>query len=477
MVAAGFLLWCGFQQLVSAVTGWSIGHTVGILTANRTFYLLESDGTYIEFPDEFTAKKIALNLAKEFSPDPKKVTFSYKNITETDLANYTKSDRWNPTLRLAGGDNADENTRVFCQEIEYLEYAKRYWINTVFLGNLMNPSIVKWQGKYLILARANYILKIVTLHWLKDDLSGVDVGSSYFGFREGSQVQIPGEGGNQEDVRGLALQNGSLLIYYGATTGVSSTLVYALLSVVDGVIISSGPTSMIHETQQMSFEKNWVPFEYHQEVYWAKFLNPPAIIKEYDPWVRFNDDGRIRAHLYTVYGINQSLPEDVQQRMAQLPWQADKYGSMRGGSPALLVRGVYLSFFHTQTVVHQSEAWRKTYFMGAIAMCSRPPFNVVKSSRVPIMHFGDPFYTDHWLFNNIDYVVFPAGFILSDDEKYLYLTFGYQDKRGYLITLEVDALMASLHFHSECLPDTGNLTNIREAFPSPGVNTGQRRLR
>ena len=42
-----------------------------------------------------------------------------------------------------------------------------------------------------------------------------------------------------------------------------------------------------------------------------------------------------------------------------------------------------------------------------------------------VSRYGE-FYTDHWVFNNIDYVIFPAGLILSEDEKYLYLTFGYQ---------------------------------------------------
>ena len=68
---------------------------------------------------------------------------------------------------------------------------------------------------------------------------------------------------------------------------------------------------------------------------------------------------------------------------------------------------------------------------------------------VPIMRFGE-LYKQAWVFNNIDYVVFPSGFFLSDNETLVHLSFGYQDKFGYMSTFELGPLLDSLGQHADC---------------------------
>lgn len=109
-----------------------------------------------------------------------------------------------------------------------------------------------------------------------------------------------------------------------------------------------------------------------------------------------------------------------------------KYGWVRGGTPPVLVNGLYYTFFHS------SMPWRgryRRYYMGAIAFNSEPPFTPVHWTQEPIL-IGSQ--NDPWQ-QRKPLVVFPCGAVHEND-RWL-ISFGVNDlKCGYLEMPHVDLL-------------------------------------
>lgn len=83
-----------------------------------------------------------------------------------------------------------------------------------------------------------------------------------------------------------------------------------------------------------------------------------------------------------------------------------RYGELRGGTPALLVRGEYLTFFHSKRRVHGR---RMTYFVGAYTFQSDFPFGITSISKHPIV--ADTFYIGKLAPQPYDYILYPTSFI------------------------------------------------------------------
>lgn len=99
-------------------------------------------------------------------------------------------------------------------------------------------------------------------------------------------------------------------------------------------------------------EKNWVPFEITNEkgekrVAFEYFINPQKVLIATDEKI-----STLKADIYPS-----------QEVLRSLIWER-KWGSLRGGTPAYLVDGQYLAFFHTlyRRSNNKKMAW---YFMGA----------------------------------------------------------------------------------------------------------------
>lgn len=109
-----------------------------------------------------------------------------------------------------------------------------------------------------------------------------------------------------------------------------------------------------------------------------------------------------------------------------------KYGWVRGGTPPVLVDGLYYTFFHS------SMPWRgryRRYYMGAIAFMADPPFTPVHWTQEPIL-IGSQ--NDPWQ-QRKPLVVFPCGAVHEND-RWL-ISFGVNDlKCGYLEMPHVDLL-------------------------------------
>ena len=233
-----------------------------------------------------------------------------------------------------------------------------------------------WQGRALLASRISYPTAVIQLHWLKDDLSGLDKDAAspsamYLGIRSGQTVPIPGAKGTQADPRILVLHNGSLLLYYNIFTDVWAKIKYSIGTLHnDSQTVQWTPERLLQPRQAMNdVEKNWVAMEHANKLYWLQYMSPPVVVVPelyFDNETVPSPDGRIDAATgkpltvqtqvkktkYTArYGIdktNHTLAELALQVV--LPWEAKLYGAIRGGTPAVLIRsrGVLLTFFHSQ---------------------------------------------------------------------------------------------------------------------------------
>jgi predicted GH43/DUF377 family glycosyl hydrolase len=193
---------------------------------------------------------------------------------------------------------------------------------------------------------------------------------------------------------------------------------YAELRNVHHTIHVSNPQETRHP------QKNWSPFIYNETILYVQRINPLTIVSTKED-----------AETSNTYAYDFSTTSH-----RNLNW---KYGEIRGGTNALLVnKDTYLSFFHSS--INLPQNYFKTYFMGAYTFTASPPFKLIAMSPYPII--DERLYTGPWdgLKNRkIDYCVFPMSFYL-DDNDIIVLSFGHNDRDGYIAKIHLTALLKSL---------------------------------
>ena len=180
----------------------------------------------------------------------------------------------------------------------------------------------------------------------------------------------------------------------------------------------SSPIKLIYDGKYNTqwWQKNWTPFEWQGNLELIYSINPHEIL--YPNLI----DGKC----YLDYATQ-----------CELDW---KWGTPRGSTPALLVDGEYLSFFHSAQWTSSESSFGQDlwhYFAGAYTFSAKPPFNIAKITPSPII--GEGFYTRSFL---IKRVVFPGGFVVS--EPYIYLAYGKDDHEMWIATLDKAALFRFL---------------------------------
>lgn len=177
-------------------------------------------------------------------------------------------------------------------------------------------------------------------------------------------------------------------------------------------------TKLLHDRYMETrlWEKNWTPFVWKGLLLMVYSIEPHEIIYPNLPY------GRAQ----TTY-----------QTSSEIDWE---WGSLRGGTPALLVDGHYLSFFHTalhtsSKAAPQEGKWH--YFMGAYTFSAEPPFQITKVSPHPISH--SEFYKES---DAKKRVIYPGGFVDMGDD--LYVAYGKDDREMWIAIIDKEKLMQSL---------------------------------
>lgn len=179
------------------------------------------------------------------------------------------------------------------------------------------------------------------------------------------------------------------------------------------------PVKLIHPDMYASrfWEKNWVPFVSNDTLFLAYSINPHEIL------CADLKSGICLPHYSTPFS------------------NAWKYGTLRGGTPASLIDGEFLAFFHSGKPLisgasnHDEVLWH--YVMGAYTFSATPPFNITKISPLPINEKS--FYIQS---ENPKRVVYPGGYIISGDD--IYIPFGKDDCEIWVAIINKTKLLKTL---------------------------------
>jgi predicted GH43/DUF377 family glycosyl hydrolase len=164
------------------------------------------------------------------------------------------------------------------------------------------------------------------------------------------------------------------------------------------------------------WEKNWSPFICDGTLHLSYSVDPHEVIIP---------------NLVSGKGKNSALTS------FEHPWN---WGILRGGTPAQLIDGEYLAFFHSSLeaiTLASNHRLMWHYFMGAYTFSPATPFKITKISPVPIYYKN--FYENS---NHYKRVIFPGGFVVVGEN--LYLAFGKDDCEIWIAEINKERLLSSL---------------------------------
>jgi predicted GH43/DUF377 family glycosyl hydrolase len=180
---------------------------------------------------------------------------------------------------------------------------------------------------------------------------------------------------------------------------------------------ASPPIRMLHqEKSHLLWQKNWAPFEWENKLLISYTVNPHEIL-----YANLHNGA-----CYHCYETRIPLDWDL--------------GTLRESSPAQLVDGEYLAFFHSGIITSSYASWGWDlwhYFMGAYTFSANPPFEIKTFTPSPIIAEG--FYTQSAYEKR---VIFPGGFVVKD--PYIYVAYGKDDYEIWIATLDKAELKKAL---------------------------------
>lgn len=288
-----------------------------------------------------------------------------------------------------------------------------------------NPSIVRYRGKLLMsfreIAYPTYF-SWIGLVWLDENFCPQG---------EVHHLNIVLDAYGSEDAR-LVTSGDKLYIIYNGNRRICSDLQKGSGGdrMYIGELIEENKNFYVASENCLNFfegesgdkrEKNWVPFDYENNLLLAYSLSPHRILKP-------------------LLGTESCETFDVTKSSIKWPW-----GELRGGTPALLDNDQYISFFHSSLPmksVFSCYASIPHYFLGAYTFTKEPPFFITHLSPKPIMSqsFYEPNpYQPYW---HPVIVVFPCGILI--DKNYIWVTYGKHDHEIWMVKMDKEKLLKSL---------------------------------
>ena len=288
-----------------------------------------------------------------------------------------------------------------------------------------NPSIVKWRGSYLMSFRIRDnktgSTDKVGLTWLDESFN--PIGKPYI---LELHIEQPALISKVQDPRLICIDGRLYMVY--------TNMIYKdeffreLKRVYLGEIIFEDNRFHVtaceclyrYKNENDRWEKNWTPFEYKGQLLLAYSLAPHRI-------------------LWPIRGTREC--QEFASSNPVIDWD---WGTLRGGTQALLDGDHYLGFFHSSKVIATKNSDEKSmqhYFMGAYTFSAQPPFQITKISSGPIV--GENFYRGpaHKTWKPLR-VVFPQGLLIEDNLVWVF--YGRQDHEIWVAKIDKQRLLDSL---------------------------------
>lgn len=176
------------------------------------------------------------------------------------------------------------------------------------------------------------------------------------------------------------------------------------LNVVERYIYNT-PTSLPYQ----NMEKNWQFFVQGSDLYAVYAITPNHI----------------------VLSINKEKAEVAANTPSGIEWP---YGEIRGGTPPILIDGVWHTLFHSSVL--EADTGRLMYYAGLYTFKNELPFTITRVSASPCMT-GNP---EHGHYHK--HVVFPCG-IIPEGDQWL-VSYGSNDEECRLTYLVYKELVKGL---------------------------------
>jgi predicted GH43/DUF377 family glycosyl hydrolase len=286
-----------------------------------------------------------------------------------------------------------------------------------FAPGAYNASIIAWEEGYLLAYRYDiYVTPVVNHQSQNFQYIGLVRLDKEFNPLDRGKICV--ELGNRSyDPRLVRVGDAIYLIYCSARpediNSISSSQLCLTRVHSQGGYFTVDPPTVLSVAFQNHWEKNWVPFSYNDSLFLSYSIHPHRVI------------------LPKTSGACDFLFETE----PSVIWD---FGIIRGGTPAILVDGEYLAFFHSS--VWNPAAGRYIYSMGAYTFSARPPFQLTRISSLPISH--PDFYSTPTNELTNSHVIFPSGLIVNGSK--IQVSYGENDGAIKVIEIEKNALFESL---------------------------------
>jgi len=289
------------------------------------------------------------------------------------------------------------------------------------IDNAYNASIIEEKDGYLLIFRHDF----TTLFSKRPLLKMMYLNK---GFEQvGSIRTIDSSAKLPEDARVHRL-NGELLLTYNddALNNKMRRLFCGKLDINAGCLLG-GQQLAPKDITLTPVEKNWVPFEYPENggaLHYIYSTSPYKIIKV---------DSSDLCSATTVC----SMPSEKLDAI----WAKNEWGEIRGGTPARLVDGVYITLFHSWKYHQEQKSYY--YVMGAYIFQDQPPFKILAITPNPI--FFKNIYSARHRVKNL-HVLFPTGFAIErkNNKVLLHVSCGENDTSVRIVSIDRDALLKSM---------------------------------
>jgi predicted GH43/DUF377 family glycosyl hydrolase len=336
------------------------------------------------------------------------------------------------SIRKSDG-SPDDITRLELQRC--LAVMGRIIYDAHYIGEYMNPAVVKWHQRLLLVTGSNYGRAnskatknaFLEFRWFNHTFQSFTDDSKYLGITTG-EVDMLDKEAYGEDPRVVVVSDDRIFVFYAypfqALTRIG-LLEVAINPASQKAEIASLHTN-IHPTVESNLRhKNWAPFlSRGNEVLLIQGVNPFLVVKP------------------TLHPEDGSLYADVVSsgEARQIYWP---YGTIRGGTNAVYLaeQDVYLAFFHSKTQF--TGNYMSSYVAGAYTFTSHAPYRLLAVSALPIM--SEQFYTGPWspLKNaRIDYCFFPTAIYVEGGE--IVMSAGFQDHSGYLLKMKLQDVLDTM---------------------------------
>ena len=411
-----YLISAGAHDLYRAVL---VGQNHYLIVRNHVVRLI-SDPESLELLDPFILPEMSLKELK------------------------SRYDIGEPLPRVAYSDKqADDCVRIYLLKSSIMN-GDDLFINYSSIGEYMNPSIFVFRGRLLVVVPLQVGLTgserrkatgTIEFKWLNCSKYPFYTTEEYLGIS--NEVRALNRMFVGEDPRALYFNDSYAQIYYTSNgrwlgrhhqkMGVAEIRFLAEENRINITYLpeldpGGGPIVGKQPIDNSINQKNWSPFLHNGEVLLIQSIHPFIVVQ---------------LHGYGTRNLVASIKLRVDYAISQ------KLGDYRGGTNALLLPGstqTYISFYHIRTRLPWSSMG--SYVYGAYTFTLNEPAGLVKISPTPIMEPRELFHKS-WASRFIDYCVYPMHIFL-ENAVVLHISFGYQDRWGFVGTMNLTRLLDTL---------------------------------